>query len=183
MKLSDLARKFLLIDIIKGMILTLGMAYTKPVTRRYPEEKRQVPLGFRGLHALTRDPATGEARCVGCGLCAAVCPSECIHIYTSEGPGNTKIVDRYEIEALRCLFCGLCVEACPYKAIVMTQHFEYADVSRQALYMNKDRLLRNFDAYMGNDKEAAYFELVRHPRRSDFSASPGQAKLGKTSKE
>jgi len=181
-KLRELARKIFFVDFLKGMSLTFGNISDKPVTRRYPEEKRPVPVGFRGLHALTRNPATGEARCVGCGLCAAICPSECIHIYTSDGPENTKIVDRYEIEVLRCLYCGLCVEACPFSAVVLTEHYEYADVSRQALYMNKERLLRNFDSYMGNEREGTYFKLFWHPRRSDFSASPDQAKLGSSGK-
>ncbi|MGO9378910.1 MAG: NuoI/complex I 23 kDa subunit family protein [Dissulfurispiraceae bacterium] len=177
-KLRELARKVFFIDIIRGLSLTIGKISDKPVTRRYPEEKRKLPVGFRGLHALTRNPATGEARCVGCGLCAAICPSECIHIYTSDGPDNAKIVDRYEIEVLRCVYCGFCVEACPFSAVVLTEHYEYADISRQALYMNKERLLTNFDSYMGHEKEGAYFKLFWHPRKADFSTSPFQAKLG-----
>jgi len=175
MTFRKLARTILHLDFLKAMSLTFLSLFSKSVTRQYPSEKRPVASGFRGLHALTRDPVTGEARCVGCGLCAAICPSQCIHIYTADGPGNRKIVERYEIEILRCVYCSLCVEACPYTAIALTEHYEYADFSRRGLYMTKDRLLDNYDAYMGPEKDKQYFGLFWRPRRTDFLAAPDQA--------
>ena len=175
MTIRKLVRTILHIDFLKAMSLTFLSLFSKPLTRQYPLEKRPVPLGSRGLHALTRDSVTSEARCVGCGLCAAICPSRCIHIYTDEGLENRRIVKRYEIEVLRCVFCGLCVEACPYTAIALTEHYEYAAFSRQALYMTKDRLLENYDAYMGREKDAHYFKLFWHPRRTDFMTPLDQA--------
>jgi NADH-quinone oxidoreductase subunit I len=175
MTFRKLARTILHLDFLKAMSLTFMSLFSKPITRQYPSEKRPVSSGFRGLHALTRDSVTGEARCVGCGLCAAICPSQCIHIYTSEGPESKKIVERYEIDVLRCVYCCLCVEACPYTAIALTEHYEYADFSRQALYMTKDRLLDNYDLYMGREKDEHYFRLFWHPRRTDFMTPLDQA--------
>jgi NADH-quinone oxidoreductase chain I len=175
MTFRKLARTISHIDFLKAMSLTFMSFFSKPVTRQYPSEKRLVLSGFRGLHALTRDPVTGEARCVGCGLCAAICPSRCIHIYTADGPENKKIVERYEIEVLRCVYCALCVEACPYAAIALTEYYEYSDFNRQAFYMTKDRLLGNYDAYMGPEKDRQYFRLFWHPRTTDFVAPPDQA--------
>src|SRR5512134_2789669 len=126
MKLGMIVRKIFMTEILKGMALTLKMMFTHAVTRQYPEEKRPAKQGFRGLHALTKDPVTGEARCVGCGLCAAICPSQCIHIFTTDSPDHKKIVERYEVDVLRCLFCGFCVEACPYSAVALTEHYEYS---------------------------------------------------------
>jgi NADH-quinone oxidoreductase subunit I len=163
------------IEIIKGMALTLKTMFTHAVTRQYPKEKRPAVAGFRGLHGLARDSQTGEARCVGCGLCAAVCPSKCIHIYTADSLDHKKIVERYEIEVLRCVYCALCVEACPYSAVVLTGHYEYSDYSRAAFYMTKDKLLANWDKYMGQEKDREYFAKFWHPTTDDFGTPENQA--------
>lgn len=174
MTLKEIAKKVFLIEILKGMALTLKMMFTHAVTRQYPEEKRPPFAGFRGLHALPRK-TDGTARCVGCGLCAAVCPSQCIKIYTSEGPDHSKVVDRYEIEVLRCLFCAFCVEACPFGAIVLTDHYEYADYSRDAFYMDKERLLSNWDKFMAGKKGEEYFDKFWRPMSEDYTGSEKQA--------
>ena len=44
--------------------------------------------------------------CTGCGVCASVCPQQCIT------PGTP-----YQIAWTRCLQCGLCTEHCPADAI------------------------------------------------------------------
>lgn len=44
--------------------------------------------------------------CIGCGLCAANCPQQCIREGTP-----------YEIDQSHCLHCGLCAENCPAGAI------------------------------------------------------------------
>lgn len=45
--------------------------------------------------------------CIGCGMCASVCPQNCIDL-----SGNVAV-----IEQNRCLHCGRCVEVCPEKVI------------------------------------------------------------------
>jgi NADH-quinone oxidoreductase subunit I len=161
-------------EIIKGMALTLKSMFTHAVTRQYPEEKRPAMPGFRGMHAFVRDPETGREKCIACGLCAAICPSQCIYIYTSEGPDNKKVAERYEIEVLRCIYCAFCVEACPVGAIALTEHFEYSDYSRDALYMDKERLLSNWDKYMAGPRGEEYFKKFWHPVSADFQAYDGQ---------
>ncbi|MBN2655070.1 MAG: NADH-quinone oxidoreductase subunit NuoI [Nitrospirae bacterium] len=169
-----------MLEILKGMSLTFRALFRRPVTRQYPKHKREPFAGFRGLHALTRRP-DGDAVCVGCGLCAAICPSQCIKIYTSEGADHKKVVDRYEIEVLRCLYCGLCVEACPFKAVVMTDIYEYSSFTRQELYMTKDKLLANWDRFSEKRKKT-YFGSFWKPLFTDFSGSDKQAKLQDVSK-
>lgn len=164
---KDLIKKVLFIEIIKGLALTLSRFFSHPITRQYPKEKRPPFPGFRGLHALAKDEE-GRMKCVGCGLCAAYCPSQCIYIYTREGEDNKKIVERYEIEVLRCVYCAFCVEACPYAAVVLTDHYEYSDYSRDALYFNKERLLENWDKYMSGTKGKEYFEKFWQPKSKDF---------------
>jgi len=173
--MKDLLKKIFLVEIVKGLSLTLRSLFKKPVTRRYPKEKRPSMPGFRGLHALVRDPETGRARCVGCGLCAAICPSRCIFIFTHEGEDHKKVVDRYEIELLRCVYCSFCMEACPYQAVVLTEHYEYSDYSRESLYMTKEKLLENWDRHMGGEKGRIYFEKFWRPRAEDFGFPENQA--------
>lgn len=163
------------VEILQGMKLTLKTMFTKPVTRQYPKEKRPAMTGFRGLHALVRNPETKQAKCVGCGLCAAICPSHCITIYTSEGEKHEKVVDRYEIDVLRCLYCALCVEACPFGAVVLTEHYEYAGYNKADFKMTKEKLLENWDKYMTGDKGTEYFKRFWGPRADDFKTPENQA--------
>ena len=81
---SSLIKDIFLTEIFKGMALTFRTLFKPAVTRRYPLVKVPAQPGFRGLHALAKDN-TGRMKCVGCGLCGAYCPSQCIHIYTTEG--------------------------------------------------------------------------------------------------
>jgi len=168
MTVRELTKRVFFIEIIKGLILTLKHLLSPAVTRQYPYKVRiEPPIGTRALHALAKYES-GKMKCVGCGLCSAICPSRCIHIYTAEGEGHQKVVERYEVDTLRCVFCALCVEACPFGAIVLTPHFEYAGYSRDEFYYTKERLLENWDKYMGYEKGKVFFERFWVPKSGDF---------------
>ena len=49
----------------------------QPITQQYPEYKRPVYPRFRGRHRLWKHE-NGLEKCVGCSLCAAACPADCI---------------------------------------------------------------------------------------------------------
>ncbi len=175
MTFKDVVKTVFLTEILKALALTFKSFLSKPVTRQYPEEKRESMPGFRGLHALARDESTGNERCIACGLCGAICPARCIHIYSAEAPDGRKYAERYEIDVLRCIYCALCVEACPVKAISLTEHYAYSDYSREALYMTKEKLLDNWDNFMSDEKGKQYFERFYHPITTDFTSYEGQA--------
>lgn len=178
--MSGFIKKIIPYEIAQGMALTLKVwvkglfdPFRKQedrviVTRRYPKVKRPAQPGFRGLHALAKDEK-GRMKCVGCGMCAAICPSKCIDIHTAEGPDFKKYVTGYRIEVLRCVFCGLCVEACPYGAIALTEHYEYSGYTRAEFDYNMIRLLENWDKYMGADKGKKYFENFWTPKKWFFT--------------
>ncbi|MBI3378114.1 MAG: NADH-quinone oxidoreductase subunit I [Nitrospirae bacterium] len=144
----------------------------KGVTRRYPKVKRPVKQGFRGMHALVRDPNTGKEKCVSCLRCATVCPSQCIYIDYREQEDGSRIVEKYEIEALRCVYCGYCVEVCPVCALVLTEAYEYSNYSRDQFYFDRERLLKNWDEFTSKLKTDKYFNKFWRPEGIDVKRMP-----------
>lgn len=127
--------------LIKGLRVTFKYFFFRPVTMKYPEEKREPYLRYRGSHVLRLDEK-GKARCVACSLCATVCPAQVITIEAAEGDGHEKYPRVFDIDLGRCIFCGFCVEACPTAAIVMSKAYELADYRREDLIYDKERLLQ-----------------------------------------
>jgi len=138
-------------QVLRSMGLTLRYFFSRPVTVQYPDEPVQLYPRFRGRHQLLRyedGPYEGLERCIGCALCAAYCPTQCIYVKAGENkdgvrrsPGE-RYAEIYEINLLRCMFCGYCEEACPTGAIVMGREFALADYQREKLIYTQDRLLQ-----------------------------------------
>ena len=85
------------------------------LTIQYPEEKRQLPERFRYIPMLIWDTQRNEDRCTACGICAKVCPPQCIWI-VRDSDENGKPVTRpaeFYIDAAVCMSCSFCVEFCP----------------------------------------------------------------------
>jgi NADH-quinone oxidoreductase subunit I len=164
----EIIKRFTFIEIFQGMALTLRKMFSHAVTIQYPKERRPIAPGFRGQHALAKD-AMGKIKCVGCGLCAAICPSKCISV------SNVKDKENYEIDVLRCIYCGFCVEACPYGAIVLTENYEYSAYKKEDIYLKKPKLLSNWDKYMRGKKGDDYFRKFWRPMSEDFGTPPGQS--------
>ena len=60
------------------------------VTTQYPEQKRVKPQRFHGRHVLNRYP-DGMEKCIGCELCAGVCPARCIYVRGKENPADAPV--------------------------------------------------------------------------------------------
>ena len=144
MKLIKFLKQFLLIDILKGMSITLKNLFSKNVTLLYPWEKAPISPRFRGEHALRRYP-NGEERCIACKLCEAVCPAQAITIEAEPRKDGSRRTTRYDIDMVKCIYCGLCEEACPVDAIVEGPNMEFAMENRQDLVYSKAKLLENGD--------------------------------------
>ena len=105
-----------------------------------------------GLPALPR-PAplhlheNGLEKCVGCSLCAAACPADCIRVVAAENTAENRVsageryARIYEINMSRCIFCGYCELACPFDAITLGNDFEISEYNRDDLIYTKDMLL------------------------------------------
>lgn len=140
------ARTLLLVEIFKGLLITLKYFFKPKVTINYPHEKGPLSPRFRGEHALRRY-ANGEERCIACKLCEAVCPAQAITIEAQERDDGSRRTTRYDIDMMKCIYCGLCEEACPVDAIVEGPNFEYATETREELLYDKDKLLKNGDVW------------------------------------
>ena len=99
------------------------------------DEKIDKPERLHGRHVLNRYE-DGMEKCIGCELCAGVCPAKCIYVRGADNdPQNpTSPGERfgfvYEINYLRCIHCDLCVEACPTEAITESKLFEFSFTNR-----------------------------------------------------
>jgi NADH-quinone oxidoreductase subunit I len=138
-KLSLLERLYLP-QIIEGLNITLRhLLGFNPITVQYPEEVKQLPPRYRGLHILPADDE-GEIRCVACKLCEVACPTQAISIVAE--PADDYGIERrpkvYNIDFMRCVFCGFCVEACPCDALRMGMKYELASYNRAGLIHTKE---------------------------------------------
>jgi NADH-quinone oxidoreductase subunit I len=134
-------------ETLRGLKTTFGRVLEKPVTLEYPEEKTPVYPRFRGRHKLHRFEDTGLEKCVGCSLCAAACPADCIRVVAAENTPEHRVsageryAEIYEINLSRCIFCGYCEVACPFDAITMGHDYELSDYTREDLIFTKEMLL------------------------------------------
>ena len=145
-KTKQFLSSLMLIELLKGMLLTGRYFFARKITVQYPEERTPQSNRFRGLHALRRY-AKGEERCIACKLCEAVCPAMAITIESEEREDKTRRTTRYDIDLTKCIFCGFCEESCPVDSIVETRIFDYHGESRGDLLYTKEMLLAVGDKY------------------------------------
>lgn len=132
-----------IVEVFKGLLgglaLTGKYLFMKPITSNYPEEMPAIPPRWRGRIVLTSDP-DGQERCVGCYLCQAVCPVNCIDLQSETRPDGRRVAKKFDINFARCIFCGFCEEACPTYAIQLTPDFEMGTTQRTDLLYHKEDL-------------------------------------------
>src|SRR5260370_8174700 len=74
----------------QGFSVTFRNMFRKTVTENYPHEAVHFQPRYRGIHVLHRDE-NGLEKCVGCFLCAAACPANCIYIEAAENTDASRI--------------------------------------------------------------------------------------------
>ena len=127
-------------------------------TVQYPEEKLPVPEEFRFIPFLIYEEGPeGEKqdRCTSCGICAKVCPPQCIWIVRTNNPDTGRPIPEpaeFYIDVDICMNCGFCAEYCPFDAIKMDHVYELSVYDRHMnnIY-NKDKL----------SKPASYYASIR----------------------
>lgn len=141
-----LAEKTYLPQIVNGLKITMQNMLKPPVTLEYPEERPDIPPGYRGVPTLVKDP-NGRTKCVSCQLCEFVCPPRAIRITPGEIPLEAsdahveKAPKEFEINMLRCIYCGFCQEVCPEEAIFLQDVFSLSGYTREEMVFKKEKLL------------------------------------------
>jgi NADH-quinone oxidoreductase subunit I len=131
---------------LSGFLVTLRQMGKPRLTTEYPHQKHPKPSRVHGRHVLNRYE-DGMEKCIGCELCAGVCPARCIYVRGADNPTDDPVSPGerygfvYEINYLRCIHCDLCVEACPTEAITETKLFEFSFTNRNDAIYTKDQLL------------------------------------------
>jgi NADH-quinone oxidoreductase subunit I len=125
-------------------------------TIQYPEEKLPVPEEFRFVpFLLYEEGPNGEMkeRCTSCGICAKVCPPQCIWIVRTSDPNTGRPVPEpkaFFIDVDICMNCGFCAEYCPFDAIKMDHDYELSVYDRHAKNIfDKDKLMKPVSYYAG----------------------------------
>ena len=130
----------------KGFAVTFRQIFRKPITQAVPR------VQAAGLPALPRAPSpapheNGLEKCVGCSLCAAACPADCIRVVAAENDPDDRVSPGeryariYEINMSRCIFCGYCEMACPFDAITLGNEYELSEYHRDDQIYTKEMLL------------------------------------------
>ncbi|MDI9549871.1 MAG: NADH-quinone oxidoreductase subunit I [Chloroflexota bacterium] len=151
------------------------------LTIQYPEEKRLLPERFRYIPMLLWDTEKGEDRCTACGICAKVCPPQCIWI-VRDSDENGKPVTRpaeFFIDAAVCMSCSFCVEFCPFDAIKMNHDYELAVYDRYPqLVYDKEELTVPLEYYaaMWPEQFAAEQEALRKAEEEERAKAEAKAK-------
>lgn len=119
-------------------------------TIQYPEQKRKVSENFRVTPMLVYEESKDEPRCTACGICARVCPPQCIYIErATDERGRPKAQPAgFWIDATVCMSCSYCTEYCPFDAIKMNQQHELVTTDRDRdMFYDLDKLLVPVEYY------------------------------------
>jgi NADH-quinone oxidoreductase subunit I len=149
-------------------------------TVQYPEEKLPVPEEFRFTpFLLYEEGPDGEKkeRCTSCGICAKVCPPQCIWIVRTTDPNTGRPVPEpkaFFIDMDICMNCGFCAEYCPFDAIKMDHDYELSVYDRHAKNIyDKDNLM----------KPVSYYASIRPTNYAREEAARAEAEAAKAAKK
>ena len=104
------------------------------VSYRLPHHHQCTSDQYRGV--IVNDPE----RCIGCGQCAYVCPSDAIEV--------TRSGDKYSwsYDPGKCAFCGRCIERCKPRSLTMESQlpplYSHQGEMKQVLNMVRKKPVR-----------------------------------------
>jgi len=101
--------------------VVLKNLFGRSATRPYPQKPRQPFAGSRGQLVNDAD------KCILCGTCARICPSQCLFVSRKEG--------LWQYEPFACVFCGMCVEGCPTGSLSQLSQWRQAVRERERVVL------------------------------------------------
>ena len=117
-----------------------------------PERFRFIP--FLVIEDHDHEERPGHDWCTSCGICAKVCPPQCIWIVRGRNPQTGRPVpepDAFYIDIDICMNCGYCAEFCPFDAIKMDHDYELASYDRTSAHIYDKQKL---------SKEVSYWKRI-----------------------
>ncbi len=125
--------------------------FTRPVTERYPFEKKPVPERLRGQ--LVWD----AGKCTGCKVCLRDCPADAIELVVLDKKAR-RFVLRFHID--RCTYCAQCVVNCSFDCLdLSSEQWELAALDKDA-----------FTVSYGRDEDIE--EIARNENHAATEAGP-----------
>jgi len=149
-------------------------------TVQYPEEKLPVPEEFRYIPFLiyeVDEDGNQQDRCTSCGICAKVCPPQCIWIVRTNDPETGRPVPEpkeFYIDVDICMNCGFCAEYCPFDAIKMDHDYELS------VY---DRHIRNIYDKEKLSKPLSYYASIRPVNYEREETARAEAEAAKAARK
>jgi formate hydrogenlyase subunit 6/NADH:ubiquinone oxidoreductase subunit I len=131
-----------------GDILT--SLFKRPVTERYPFERKADPERLRGK--LIWDPG----KCSGCLLCVKDCPANALELFVIDR-ANKRFVMRYNPD--KCIYCAQCVMSCRNDAMSLSNNqWELAQAKREpfTMYYGKDEDIKGLMAGFAQPGSGSY---------------------------
>ena len=130
-----------------------------------------------GVDQKGQKAAPQHARGPSCGICAKVCPPQCIWIVRSNHPETGRPVPEpteFFIDMDVCMNCGLCAEYCPFDAIKMDHVFELSVYDRHTHNIfNKEKL----------SKPVSYYASIRPRNYTQEEAARAEKEAAKAAKK
>ncbi len=149
-------------------------------TIQYPEERLIAPEEMRFVPFLVYDEkpeGKREVRCTSCGICAKVCPPQCIWIVRTNDPNTGRPIPapkEFYIDMDICMNCGFCAEYCPFDAIKMDHDFELSVYNRHEKNIyDKEKL----------SKPLSYYASIRPANYQREEAARKEAEAAKAARK
>jgi NADH-quinone oxidoreductase subunit I len=155
-------------------------------TIQYPEQKRKLPEHFRFTPMLVYDETPDKPRCTACGICARVCPPQCIYIQraTDEKGRPRPQPAGFWIDTTVCMSCGSCAEYCPFDAIKMNQVHEMVTTDRNVdMWYDMEKLLVPVEYYAELHPSDHAREEAKQQAKAEAKKKAAEAKKAAAAKK